>query len=154
MIPRHIQQRARLIYQGSLSFRGPYIRPDGRRFVSIRYNSGKTSTTLLSRFKMTVHKGRPLKASEHVDHRDDDKTNDSFSNLQILTLRQNSAKASAHKYGEPQETQCAKCGKTLIKSKSRLKPRTFCSSSCRSLFYGANQFGNKLTGYNKTKRKV
>lgn len=57
-------------------------------------SDSKVRTTLsYARYKMSVHLGRFLSQNEHVDHIDNDKTNDNISNLQILSPEENKQKA-------------------------------------------------------------
>src|SRR5690606_11700315 len=76
---------------------GPYIFPSGkakgRRYVAIIKDDGTRTTMLYSRWLMQEHLGRELGPDEHVDHIDEDKTNDDLSNLQILTPSENTRKA-------------------------------------------------------------
>lgn len=56
-------------------------------------NSNKDRTTIaLARYRMSVKLGRMLRDDEQVDHIDNDKTNDSIDNLQLLTPEANRAK--------------------------------------------------------------
>lgn len=77
---------------------GPYVYSSGsckgRRFMSITKDDGTHTTMLYSRWLMQQHLGRELGPLEHVDHKDEDKTNDSLSNLQILTPAENSRKSA------------------------------------------------------------
>lgn len=146
MVPSKIQTRAKRLYTGTVNFQGPYLRPDGRKFIVLIYASGKRSTTLLSRFKMTLHLDRVLSAEEDVDHKDEDRTNDRVSNLQLLSKSKNSSKHMVSRYGRQQKKQCIVCGDTFRVPPSK-RDRKFCSNSCRSNHYGANQYGNRLTGY-------
>lgn len=146
MVPKRLQAKARKLYSKSVRFNGPYLRPDGRKFIVVVRSSGGRSTTLLSRFKMTLHLNRALSCDEEVDHRDEDKSNDALSNLQVLTKSRNAAKAMRLKHGKRQKKQCKTCQREFSVSASRAH-RKFCSNSCRSIFYGANQYGNKVRGY-------
>lgn len=70
------------------------INKENRRNVCL-VNSHKDRTTVsYARYLMSVKLGRFLSNEEHVDHIDNDKTNDSIENLQILTQRENSDKYS------------------------------------------------------------
>lgn len=66
--------------------------PNGRKYLCL-YN-GRKDRTIIShaRYLMSVSLGRFLRADEHVDHKDDDCSNDSIDNLQILTQAENNAK--------------------------------------------------------------
>jgi len=58
----------------------------------------RPKTVLWARYKLEKKLGRPLRADETVDHKDEDKTNDRISNLQVLTLAENSTKSADPKY--------------------------------------------------------
>lgn len=89
----------KLEYPYSTKWKKGYIvtNPEGRKTV-ILYNSQKDRTsTSYARYIMSVHLGRFLTPSEHVDHIDEDKTNDDIDNLQLLTQTENSKKNGLHK---------------------------------------------------------
>lgn len=66
--------------------------PNGRKYICL-YNGQKDRTIIsYARYLMSVSLGRFLKADEHVDHKDDDYSNDAVDNLQILTQAENNAK--------------------------------------------------------------
>lgn len=68
------------------------INSENRRNI-VLYNSPMSRTTVsYARYLMSVNLGRYLTELEHVDHIDEDKTNDVLENLQILTPAQNTAK--------------------------------------------------------------
>jgi len=69
-----------------------YVGPDGRRRIYL-YGKGIKTTTAYARYLLAVKLGRFLTKDETVDHIDNDKTNDSIDNLQILSLRANVQKA-------------------------------------------------------------
>lgn len=136
------------LYPEYSKIQGPYLRKDGRKIV-ILYKSKKQRTTRqYAKVVLEVKIGRRLLSGEEVDHIDEDHTNDDPNNLGILSKRQNIQKALKNKHGLPFLTECPNCGIQVRRPKSRVTRRNFCSNSCRSLFYGANQYGNQLTGYN------
>lgn len=55
----------------------------------------KRKTIAYARYLVSVREGRYLKDTEYVDHIDEDKTNDSIENLQILTDLENKQKHAA-----------------------------------------------------------
>lgn len=68
------------------------VNPEIRRNV-VLFNSEQNRTTIsYARYLMCVKIGYVLSNEFEVDHVDDDKTNDSIDNLQILTQQQNAAK--------------------------------------------------------------
>lgn len=104
----------------------------------ILYNShDDRSTTSYARYLYSVNKGRYLSDTEHVDHIDNDKTNDSIENLQILTLEQNSAKEGKRRGRVLVEMVCPSCSSPFTRrmGNTHLVPSltgkiTSCSKSC------------------------
>lgn len=74
---------------------GPYTRSDGRKHV-IHYDpvTQTRRTQSYPRYLMEQHLGRVLKSTEHVDHINNDFTDDRIENLQLLTQQQNNAKSA------------------------------------------------------------
>lgn len=95
---------------------------------------------------MAVDLGRYLKNDEHVDHIDEDKTNDQLSNLQILSLVENNKKHVLAKGKQAKKIllTCPKCTDTFMLTErhynSRIKnnKKIFCSRTCSSKFYKWN----------------
>lgn len=72
---------------------GPYTdRKTGRQIVRIKEND-KMRTQSYPRFVMEQKLGRELDKTEHVDHKDDDPSNNIESNFQILTQLENNRKS-------------------------------------------------------------
>ena len=83
-----------LAYPYNEDFKQGYLNTnkESRKIVAlVRKDNTKTSTSY-ARYLISCHLGRYLKKSEHVDHVDNDHTNDTLSNLQILTPLQNNLK--------------------------------------------------------------
>ena len=80
---------------------GPYLCRDGRKRVDVRpLKSNSTTNKLcktvqLARVRLEIKIGRPLVRGEDVDHRNNDHTDDSYGNVQLLSHSQNAAKVSA-----------------------------------------------------------
>lgn len=108
------------------------LRKDGRTQVNLRNPiTGKRSLVLLSRYRMSVHLGRHLNATEQVDHIDEDFTNDSLENLQILSERENREKSLRFRHGmiiAQTEQKCAVCGMGFFSDRLR----KICSIECRA----------------------
>lgn len=69
------------------------INPEKRKNVCLVHKITKQRTTIsFARYLMSVHLKRFLLKEEHVDHIDNDKTNDEIYNLQILTQKENNIK--------------------------------------------------------------
>lgn len=71
---------------------GPYTRKDGRKHV-IHYDGVTRRTQSCPRYIMEQHLGRKLETWEHVDHKNDDFTDDRIENLQLLTQAENNKKS-------------------------------------------------------------
>lgn len=123
---------------------------ENRRNV-ILYNNTKDRTTVsYARYLMSVHLGRFLNIDEHVDHIDNDKTNDSITNLQILSQLENSRKQSVFAFGGKKMVQlkCPFC-KNIFERKygnTQLVPSyknkiSCCSRACSHQF---NTYRNEL----------
>lgn len=122
------------------------INSDGRKTLTL-YNSHKDrSSTQYARYLMAVHLGRFLNDDEHIDHIDNDKTNDSLDNLQILSLADNNMKA--HK--KPNEHFiCPICNKSFERTRTQLnkmqkwrdrkREEITCSRSCGAKFGHLNK---------------
>ncbi len=73
--------------------RGYLVTNSENRKNVVLYNSeADRSSISYARYLLSVKHGRFLTSNEEVDHIDDDKTNDDFSNLQLLTQEQNRIK--------------------------------------------------------------
>ncbi len=130
-----------------LKVNGPYVfgsgPSKGRKFVEVTYEDGREETTLYSRFLMEQVLGRELSRDEHVDHIDEDPTNDLIENLQILSLSDN-AKKSAKARGVQitwYQFECPICGVPSKKNARHVKNNwkkgragPFCSKRCAGIF--------------------
>ena len=92
------------------------VNSENRKNVILFNNSKDRSTVSYARYLMAVHLGRFLDANEQVDHIDEDKTNDSIENLQILSCAENLRKNAKHrvrgrveKHGTLTEYRYCKC---------------------------------------------
>ena len=123
---------------------------ENRRNV-ILYNSHRDRTTVsYARYLMSIHLGRFLTNDEHVDHIDNNKTNDVIENLQILSQIENSRKQSAFAFGGKKMVQlkCPFC-KSIFERKygnTQLVPCnkykiSCCSKTCSNCF---NSYRNKF----------
>jgi hypothetical protein len=136
------------LYGAAYKVYGPYKRKqDGRKIVVI-YDGVKRTAKLSAKVKLEIKLGKILTKKEEVDHIDGCKDNDAFNNLQLLTPTNNRIKQHSQKHGDVLNIKCHLCDKfirTVYSNKRKIK--CFCSNSCRSKFYGVNQFGNKIIGY-------
>ena len=113
---------------------GPYKRKDGRKHVVLVEGKNK-KTVSYPRWLMANHLGRDLLSTETIDHIDNDFTNDSIDNLQLLTLEENVRKD--HKLIEWFIFNCPVCGIETRKPTSKVKHNRkqgksgpYCSRSC------------------------
>jgi hypothetical protein len=110
----------------------------------VKQSDTKERTTIsYARYKLSVYLGRLLDSrTEHVDHIDNDKTNDSISNLQILTPDENKKKqeqTQAQLKPRMMELNCSFCGKIFMYRASNYKfylsrgrTKFNCSKQCAS----------------------
>lgn len=117
---------------------------EGRKIVDL-YNTDADRTTIsYARYLMGVHLGFEVPPEYDVDHIDDDKTNDSIDNLQILTKEQNRLKQE-YRYIMYEQVhyyvQCAYCEFCYLLSERELKMKQaknleyiFCSRKCAGSF--------------------
>lgn len=121
---------------------GPYVhtsgRLKGRKYVNIIDVDGKRTSMLYSRYLMEEKLGRKLSYDETVDHIDEDPSNDSLDNLQIVSRSENSKKsARLRREIEYIEFDCILCGKpgkqqakNFRHNRNQGKAGPFCSRSC------------------------
>jgi hypothetical protein len=129
---------------------GPYTRKDGRQHVII-YDNGKRKTVSYPKYLLETKLGRLLLPDETCDHIDNDHTNNSLDNLQVLTRSDNVKKQIAFKPAEQGYFVCPECNKSFYKlmrsvrenNIKQKKAGPFCSKKC------AGQYSQKL---NKTFR--
>lgn len=132
---------------------GPYTRKDGRKHV-ILYDprTQKRTTVSYPKYLMEKHLERKLTADEEVDHIDNDYTNDSFENLQVLTKEEHRKKTNLHR--EKRELMyfdCPICNSTFqVEARDyrhnqvkRGKAGPFCSRSCAGIHNTGIQY-NKV----------
>jgi hypothetical protein len=111
----------------TLKVYGPYKRSDGRSHV-IWYDTETKSRTTQSypRFLMEKHLNRKLEDWEHVDHINEDHTDDGIENLQLRVQSENNIKSVEHRrtlgllYPEWYDFICPFC-----KIESRIKYRQY-----------------------------
>lgn len=127
---------------------GPWLnQTTGRLHVTlykvVNYKHFQTTLTL-ARALMEVKLGRKLESYEEVDHIDEDRTNDSIDNLQLLSSTENVRKQHGYDNDTPQhqELVCPKCSKKFVLPtrviRARLKARKSnksvsdlcCSNNC------------------------
>lgn len=97
----------------------------------VNFNTGHRTTLSYARYLMSVHLGRLLTKEEQVDHINNDKSDDSFENLQILTPKENRKKRDLIIKEAYREFICPICNKNfkLTKRQSHRK-NPCCSKVC------------------------
>ena len=71
---------------------------DNRKYLCLVHSTDKSRTTIsYARYLISVKEKRVLLPTEDVDHKDEDKTNDSLDNLQILTKSNNVLKSQQNR---------------------------------------------------------
>lgn len=120
-----------------LEFKAAYLvtNKEPRRNVILLRNDNSRTITSYARYLMSIHLGRLLSKTEHVDHIDGNRMNDTLSNYQILTQRQNNQKASQGR--KSVRMICPNCGRIFEKelNKTHLQKGgkfTSCSMSCKN----------------------
>lgn len=128
---------------------------DGRSYVRVKRSNGKWQTVHLARYVMEQHLGRQLESWEHVDHIDEDKTNDALSNLQILSSKQNHAKFIKLRRPlganvEYRTLTCDNCGRNfqrearVVKANIRRgRTKAFCNRSCSNTHANHIRYSNR-----------
>ncbi len=103
--------------------------PENRRTVILFNNSKNRSSVSYARYLMAITLKRYLTENEHVDHIDNNKTNDLIENLQILTPKENSKKAAKGK--TYRDFICPVCQKEFqLESRQSHKNQPCCSRKC------------------------
>ena len=110
---------------------------DKRKRVYLVGFDGKRKGMLYARYIWEMHNNRELPEGFTIDHIDEDKTNDSIENLQVLSLNDNMRKngETRTKKGELHITikvVCPICGKEFnyLKRNISSHPNPCCSRSC------------------------
>lgn len=113
---------------------------ENRKHVSL-VGFGFRTTMSYARYLMCVYEGRFLHKIEQVDHIDDDKTNDTLGNLQILSVSENNRKESKRRGRQVAIIECPQCRDTFTIRKGNSQAVNcnkgkvkVCSKSCHKLF--------------------
>lgn len=107
-----------------------------RRWVAnLTAKNGQSRTTMhYARYLMATYLKRVLGEDEHVDHINDNRTDDRLENLQILTRLENILKTPKPTGRTQISRNCLQCGKQyLVAFKYRFKSK-FCSTVCYNLW--------------------
>lgn len=118
---------------------------DGRVRYHLYNKKTKVSRFMLrSRYRMAVKLGRELLETEHVDHYDEDKTNDKIDNLQILTPEENSLKSARFRHPKKPRL-CVICKKEFEHKRLRIT----CSEECKLKRMSNSHKGKVYSNTNK-----
>lgn len=124
----------------------------GRKYVCLFNSRADRSLISYARYLMCVKLGFILSDEYEVDHKDNDKTNDDITNLQVLTQQQNLLK---QQYNYIENVQicygfsCAYCALNFVLTERLVNQRikngikyAFCSRRCAALFNKRGQIVN------------
>jgi hypothetical protein len=113
---------------------------DGRKRVDLVNSNDSRTTISYAKYLMSVKLGYELPSDIEVDHKDNDKTNDDISNLQLLTSEENKKKQNDFYLENTQVSygyECVFCGVHFILTKRVVNMRlaqnvvyAHCSKSC------------------------
>lgn len=138
----------------------------GRKYLDLVNSDVDRTTISYARYLMCVKLGHFLSPDLEVDHKDDDFTNDSIDNLQVLTPEQNKLKQHWNYIENVQVCYgcvCAFCGLHFLLTESSVKSKIsqgieypFCSRSCSVRFnlqLGKLKVGNEISEEKKSEIK-
>lgn len=126
--------------------RGPWFHlRSGRYLCRVQYGKTRQKVTAYARYLMENHLGRELDFDEHVDHIDENCTNDVISNLQILSRADNTRKSVILK---PRRHQRSRVGKLTDKIVLRLRKqqKVDVESECKKYNVTRLTITNALSG--------
>jgi len=110
---------------------------ENRKTLTLYNSHGDRSSTQYARYLLAVSLGRFLTEQEHVDHIDNDKTNDSLENLRVVSIKENNLKESKRRGKIVVEIRCPVFRTHFMKRKGvtqatkALKGKiTCCSKEC------------------------
>lgn len=108
------------------------INNENRKNVLLINYGSKVTTTSYARYLMSVHLKRFLKPNEHVDHKNNDKTDDRIDNYQILTNKNNNIKHAAEVIGGAKYylLKCPVCGKEFERAQNQVDYKSTTTSVC------------------------
>jgi hypothetical protein len=82
---------------------GPYKgskQNGGRKIMVVRKSDGSTTSTNAARHKKEKSLGKKLAKTQHVDHKDNNKSNDSAKNLKVTSRKKNIGKENKRRVGK------------------------------------------------------
>lgn len=121
---------------------------DQRRIVNLIRKDGSRTSVSYARYQMSVAAGTHIPPHLEVDHIDNDPTNDSLDNYQLLTSAQNKQKQAAYYQEHVQEYRgyyCAACEISFFLTLAQVNKRisngvvmAFCSRRCAAFYHSRN----------------
>lgn len=123
-----------ILYPEYLTVLGPYLRKDGRKHIVLWNKDVGRKTLSYPKALMECHLQRRLEGNETVDHKDEDFTNDDFSNLRVITRSKNSSRSAIKRF--PIFGNCCMCNIYFELSAGQIAKRAkkiagpFCSRKC------------------------
>ena len=102
-----------------MKVQGPYTRKDGRQVVCF-YEDGVRKQMSYPKYLLEQKLGRPLRPGETCDHIDNDFTNNSLDNLQVLSRADNTRKAAALRPPELGHFTCPVCNRSFTRLMSEV----------------------------------
>lgn len=120
-----------------------FHKKEGRMMAQLVNGNVSRTTMSYARYLMSVHLKRVLGKDEHVDHLNDDKTDDRIDNFQLLTPLENSKKYSEANPPTYVEFVCPICNIVFKKTRQKAwnKKSPCCSKEC-----GYKKVSQTLTG--------
>ena len=120
----------------SMKVYGPYTRKDGRQHV-VLYKDGVRTTVSYPKYLLEKKLGRKLESNETCDHIDNNPSNNSLDNLQVLSRSDNIRKQAALTPKELGTFTCSVCNCSFTKPLNQVKHNRkqnksgpYCSRSC------------------------
>lgn len=128
---------------------GPYKRKNDGRKVVILYDGNKRSARQYAKVRLECKLNRRLINEEEVNHKDRDKTNDDYDNLEVVVDKSTHSKKDVL-YRKEIKLPCVYCGIILvlsedqINSRSKKKAGPFCSKTCSGKYGSEVQKTGKI----------
>ena len=82
---------------------GPYKgskQNGGRKIMVIKKKDGSATSTNAARYQKEKALGKKLRKDQHVDHKDNNKNNDSAANLKVTSRKKNIGKENKRRVGK------------------------------------------------------